>query len=299
MIVDAHHLLGVDDWLRRNRPDLPHRHGPTQVAAALDPLADDWLAYTAPFPSCREGDYVEENEALLAACADDSRLRAVAAVDPKVARSRAWLEASLEAGAAIHGLILWPILCRLDLRALARDRWFADVARRWSVPVTVHVAAGNEARIGRVEALEPYLPMDAVALAAALPDVRFNLSHVLRLSREALRAASELDNVWLDTSGLSSLGRLREGQGEEVFPADDADELARLGPVGALARLVESGWSTRLMFATTTPFNGWWGCDAASDLELVERACSTGEQQSALTSKNSLGFFRTCEVDRV
>lgn len=292
MIIDAHHLLGVDHWLRQNLPSLAHKHNGKDVVTSLDSVTDKWIAYVSPFPSCQDKDYIHENEYVLDACAQDSRLRAIVAVNPLVPSSCTALERFLSAGADIHGIMIWPILCRIDLEMLAKNCWFSDITRQWSLPVTVHVPAGNEQRIGRVERMERYLPQHAISLAAALPDVRFNLSHVLRLSSSALQAASTLPNVWMDTSGLTSLGMLVE-QGEFVFPADDAGLAARLPPHEVLRMLVdELMLGNRLMYATSTPFNTWWGCDAALDFQLLERAGLSASQLRALTFENAFQFFK-------
>ena len=271
MLIDVHHLLGTDHWLLANMPQLAGSNDAESARTALTAGSEHWVAYVLPFPSSADGGYSAENRYVLEAAAQDPRLRPVLALNPLHTDSREEVARLLRSThPEIAGLVLWPILCKLDLVALSEDAWFRDLTRSLDLPVTVHVAAGNEQRIGRVPEMQRYLPEHAVALAASLPEVRFNLSHALRLSRSALEAARDLPNIWTDTSGLSALGQWHES-GEQVFPADDAGTLGQLSPSEAVATLVdEFGFGERLMFGSSYPFNTWWNFDVASERRLVE-----------------------------
>lgn len=286
-LFDAQLLCGTDDWLAGNKPELRHRLSPSEAAAAMTLAAggDDWRAALLPFPSSPGQAYLAENALVATAAEAEPRFLAVAAVNPRVPANTAAVAALAERG-AIAGLAIWPILCGLDLVALAGEKVVWDLAERHRLPVTVHVGTGAEPALGRAVAANRYAPLDAVALARALPQIRFNLSHCLRLSRAALEAVAGLDNVWTDSSGLSALGRWREA-GREVFPAADALD-AGDDPHYMLVRLAaELGLERRILFASSYPFSAWWGFDVAAEAQ----ACLRQPLPPAALFRNACDFF--------
>lgn len=297
MLIDIHHLLGSDRWLTRNMPNLAHENGAEAACAAMNMSAERWLAYVFPFPSSADGSYIAENRMVLSAAARDSRLRPVLALNPMHTEGRADVARLLDAHPEIAGLVLWPILCELDLVALSKDSWFRDLANSCGLPFTVHIAAGNEQRIGRVTRMLRYLPEHALALAGSLPGVRFNLSHALRLSRSALETARQMANIWTDTSGLSALGQWHES-GQQVFPATDAGPLGTLSPGEALTALVgDYGLGERLMFGSSYPFNTWWGLDVAGERRLVEESLCNPWTRQCIMEYNARSFYSMTETE--
>ena len=297
MIVDAHHLFGTDHWLKHNRPALAHENTAEHAGEAMAACSAEWFACVFPFPSSEDGTYAAENRLVLRAASRDPRLLPVLALNPAHPDSRSDVAALLKLHPYVAGIVLWPILCRLDLVDLAGDTWFADLVLGHGLTVTVHVAAGNEVAIGRVSSMERYLPMDAITLAQALPGVRFNLSHGLRLSEPALEAARELTNVWTDTSGLSAIDRWQES-GQAVFPATDAGRLGTLSAREALACLAEEyTLGDRLLFGSSYPFNAWWDFDVSKEVRLVEEALSDPHQRKRVLAENARAYVpSTCTL---
>lgn len=221
---------------------------------------------------------------------------AVLGVNPRLAQSRRFVEHALERDEPVAALAIWPIGATaesgLDFIALARNSWLNEIACRFGVPLNVHVGAGNEERIGRVTSLGRYCPEHAIEWAMACPDIRFNLSHALRLSQTALRAAATLPNVFTDLSGLSCHQRWSEA-GEQIFPAADAGELALMPARELVTVLVRDfGLGSRAMYGSSYPFGLWWDADLASELRLVCDATLAPHEEAALLHANAEHFFR-------
>jgi predicted TIM-barrel fold metal-dependent hydrolase len=291
MLFDAQLLCGTDDWLARNKPELQHRLSPGEAAEEMTLAAEgpEWRAALLPFPSSPGQAYLEENARIVAAAQAEPRFLAVAAVNPRVPENFSAVEAMAERS-EIAGLAIWPILCDLDLLALAGEKRLWALAERHRLPVTVHVGTGAEPELGRAVAANRYGPLDAVTLARALPQVRFNLSHCLRLSRAALEEVAGLDNVWTDTSGLSAIGRWHEA-GREVFPAADALD-AGDDPHYMLVRLAEDyGLERRIMFGSSHPFSAWWHFDVHAEVDACRRQPLPPAATAAVLFRNACDFF--------
>lgn len=291
MLFDAQLLCGTDDWLARNKPELAHRLSPGEAAEAMTLAAGgaEWRAALLPFPSSPGQAYLDENVRLAAAAEAEPRFLAIAAVNPRVPENLRAVTALAERK-AIAGLAVWPILCDLDLVALAHEKALWDLAERHRLPVTVHVGTGAEPGLGRAVKANRYGPLDAVALARALPQIRFNLSHCLRLSRAALAEVARLENVWTDSSGLSAIGRWREA-GREVFCAADALD-AGDDPHYMLLRLAgEYGLERRIVFGSSFPFSAWWQFDVQAEAEACRRQPLPPVAAAALLFQNACDFF--------
>jgi predicted TIM-barrel fold metal-dependent hydrolase len=256
-IFDCHLLLGRDHWLAANKPELAHELSLNQVTAMFAALSPNgrWRAAVFPFPSAPEQNYRKENAAILEAAALEPRLVPVAAINPNDPESRAFLQRN---GGQFAGIMIWPILCNLDLGLLARDDAFWTMVKRLDLPVTIHVATGDEPSYRDAIRRNAYGPMDAIEVAEANPGIRFNLSHALRLSRSALQRAARLSNVWTDLSGYSSYGAWTEG-GREIFAA--ADAIVGPGAYGELLNILkeEFGLGGRIMFGSSEPSAGGGG----------------------------------------
>lgn len=265
--LDAHVLYGRDLWLSLNKPELAHQFDHGFLCSAMDEAArsPDWRAAIMPFPSASEPSYEQENVCVLEAAAADDRLLPVVVANPYDPRNRDLLEEWADRQ-QIAGLMVWPILCKLDLRAFAELDSFWQFAELHDLPVTIHIATGLEPTYRSAVLPNAYRPIDAVTIARRWPGVRFNLSHALRLSRPALEQIADLDNVWTDLSGYSSYGRWLEG-GQETFPGE-SPVIGADAPVELTRALVERyNLANRVMFASSEPFCRWWGSSAKSEFE--------------------------------
>jgi predicted TIM-barrel fold metal-dependent hydrolase len=290
-LFDAQLLCGTDHWLAHNKPELYHSLTPREAADQMERAAqgEAWRAALFPFPSSPDQAYLTENALVIETAQAEPRFLAVAAINPRRERNLVAVEAAAEQG-SIRGLAVWPILCDLDLVDLAREERLWQLAAAHDLPVTVHVGTGAEADLGRAVSRNRYAPLDAVALARAVPHVRFNLSHCLRLSRGALEAVAELDNVWTDTSGLSAIGRWYEA-GQEVFPAADALD-AGGDPYQIVSRLVASyGLADKIMFASSHPFSAWWGFDVKAEADAYRRLVLSDKAAGDGLYRNACKFF--------
>ncbi|MGJ5079303.1 amidohydrolase family protein [Bradyrhizobium sp. HKCCYLS3013] len=287
-IFDSHLLLGRDDWLAANKPELAHRLGLDEIRTMFAEVAPDgrWRAAACPFPSAPEQNYREENAAVLQCAAIEPRLLPVAAINPNDVESRAFLERD---GGKFAGIIIWPILCKVDLRRLARDDAFWTIVKRLDLPVSIHVGTGEEPSYRDAIHANAYGPLDAIEVAEANPAIRFNLLHALRLSRSALQRAACISNVWTDLSGYSSYGSWTEG-GREIFPAKDP--VVGPGAYGALPKILadEFGLGDRILFGSSEPFCRWWGLTLKAEYAIY---CDTAadERQDDRFSANANRFY--------
>jgi predicted TIM-barrel fold metal-dependent hydrolase len=269
-VFDCHLLLGRDAWLAENKLELAHALALEEARLLFAAVAPDgdWLAAACPFPSAREPSYREENAAILEAASAEPRLLPVAAVNPSNAEWRAFLERS---GSCLAGIQILPILCNLNLREVAKDDDFWALVKQHDLPVSIHIATGEEPSYRSAVRQNVYAPLDAVQVAEARPDIRFNLLHALRLSRSALSAVARLDNVWTDLSGYSSHGAWAEC-GRDIFAAADAV----VGPAdyGELLRILEEefGLAGRIMFGSSEPFCRWWGSSLEREHTMYSEA---------------------------
>jgi predicted TIM-barrel fold metal-dependent hydrolase len=292
MLFDAQLLCGKDDWLARNKPELAHGLDPAEASAQLESAAsgERWRAALFPFPSAPGQAYLSENARVIAAAQAEPRFLSVAAINPQVPENLRAIEEAAEMG-AIAGLAVWPILCELDLVELQHEARLWRLAERYDLPVTVHVGTGAEPDLGRAVKHNRYTPADAAELARALPQIRFNLSHCLRLSREALDLVASLGNVWTDTSGLSAVGRWREA-GQEVFLAADALDVGE-DPHYVIVRLIRDyGLERRVMFASSFPFSAWWHFDVSAEAHACRRQPLGEDALSALLWSNACEFYK-------
>lgn len=311
-VVDFGFQLGVDHWLEQNSPELAHRSTLSDLAAAAEGLASAGHslhgAVLFPFPSAPERNYREANERVCRAVLEAGLTPRypVYAVIPGDVQSVSWLAEALASGQPCLGVKLWPYMGRFSLPAVLDDERLLTLVRDHRLLVMSHVGTGREYR---TRPAFPVVRADAAAaleLASRLPELDFLFGHLLRLSGRALAKAATLRNVWLDTSGLSTLGRWMEG-GVDVLPADDAGDLARATPAAILQRLVSDyGLGDRLVFGSNWPFCTWWKFGVRDEVDLllqsglsdqhVERILSV--TATALVASHGTGPFRKAREGR-
>ena len=289
-LIDAHCLVGTDHWLSRNKPELAHQNMLRQYGAAATALANSFRSFIMPFPSSENGSFIRENEIVLQLNEQFDWAEPILAFNYRSQENFDAICRALDRGLA-KGLVVWPIVCDLDLEDLAADQRFHYLISNFPCWFTIHVGAGNEAAIRRVKKLNRYCPEDAVRLAAAFPKVKFNLSHLLRISSQALFDAESLENIIIDISGIHSHHRWYEC-GKNVFPAADAGELAELDSVQVINRLMNRpNLCNKLVFGTQYPFSEWYGLNLQKELALIENGDLTTEQLDMLLYRNFEEFF--------
>ena len=287
--IDAHCLVGEDFWLSRNKPELAHQNMLDEYHRAAS-AADSFKACILPFPSSEDGSFARENGIVWRLHRQHPWTEPVFAFNYRSKENFEDICSRLDEDQAT-GLAIWPIVCDLDLIDLKDNLRFRYLVNNYGCWFTVHVGAGNEASIHRVEKLNRYCPEDAVRLAAAFPDTKFNLTHCLRLSEKALRQAEELDNIIIDISGISTHLRWFE-YNQNVFPASDAGELGEMGSADVIRTLMERpGLQDKLVFGSQYPFGKWYGFGLEDELSLVREAGLSGELLDKLLYKNFEDFF--------
>lgn len=290
-IIDSHSLVGVDFWLSNNKSELRHRNDLEEYQKALKSVANSYKSVIMPFPSSKNGSYMAENRYILELHQKYDWTIPVLAFNPCSKENIRFVSEKLENG-EVKGLVLWPVLCKLDLDMLSKDDQFDYVLRKYKPWITVHVGAGNEKDIHRVTKLNNYSPVDSVKLAAEYPDVKFNLSHVLRISEHALSMAENMENVIIDISGICMHKRWYE-YGTNVFPASDSVKLKELDSSEIIYELMHNEQlANKLVFGTQYPFDTWCGFDIKEEIELVKNARLEKTLFEQLMYKNFELFLR-------
>ncbi len=289
--IDAHCLAGVDDWLSKNKTELAHRNFLDEYYEEAVQEVREFRSLIMPFPSSENGSFIKENAMIEQLHRQFPWTEPVYAFNYKSEENFADLCQRLEKGSA-GGLVVWPIVCDLDLFDLAENEKFLYLISKYPCWFTIHVGAGNEAAIHRVSSLRRYCPEDAICLAEAFPHVKFNLSHLLRISGKALEKAEKLDNIIIDISGISTHLRWYE-YGKNVFPADDAGDLAEMESAKVIHTLMNRpGLCNKLVFGTQYPFGKWYGFGLGRELEMIRKADLTKEKQEKLLYLNFETFFQ-------
>lgn len=298
-IFDFYFQIGVDDWAKNNRPELAH----TSVRADFKRHSAEFAAQghqyqgavIFPPPSDTELSYAEANRIIYEAATGGSApgepeeiLFPVYAVTPRHAGSLEWLRRRLEEGSPLLGIKLWPYMGRFSLTDFLRDKELVELVLRHGLLVMMHVGTGRELQARNVFADVAADPATAVQVAAELPEADFLFAHLLRLSEPALEKAAQLKNVYLDTSGLTSLGRWQEG-GRNGLPANDAGALATQAPVEIIGRLAEEfGLSEKLVFGSNWPFCKWWGSSVREEASLILDAPIASRSRANILAGNGL-----------
>ena len=285
-VIDTHVQLGQDHWLSLNQP--------TQIAGSsgwshrydLDEMEQDRVAMRAdgfeleaaavlPFPSAPPEGYRAGNEAVVAwAESSPLRLFPFLALNPFDEPEREWLADLLAAGRPCAGIKLNPFLGRpggYPLTELADDEELVALIERHGLRVAMHVGTGREHLTRPVFPDVPADPGTALELARRLPDVPMLMLHLLRLSPRALLAARDQDNVFIDSSGLTSVDRISEG-GHALLFADEVPTSVKDPATAARWLINDLDLGDRLVFGSATPFASWWGSSAAADAAILREA---------------------------
>lgn len=288
-IIDCHHLFGSDLWLSENKSELACKNDYNQLKKQMDSIADDWKTFILPFPSSKNNKYLYENQMIKNAAILDDKILPVFALNTYFDECYNQV-GMLLSETAYPNIVLWPILCEIDLIELSKNNKFIKFCEKHNPLVTIHVAAGNESDIGRISELKRYCASDAVYLATQLPHIKFNLSHVLRLSMNALEKAAELTNIVLDTSGISSHNLWYE-KGQNVFPSKDSSDFKYCSHEEVITILVKKyELGSKLVFGSSYPFNSWWGFNLKSELDMINRSDLSDEEKLNIMFRNIYDF---------
>lgn len=266
-IIDAHCLVGTDYWLSKNKPELAHENDLKEYKKEMEKYVKEIYSLIMPFPSSCDDSYILENEHVLKLHSENTWAEPILAFNSRSEENFRYICNKLEEG-KVKGLVLWPILCDLNLSEMKDNEYFNYLVEHYDCWFTVHVGAGNEQDIKRVKKLNNYGPKDAIQLAKDFPNVKFNLAHLLRISESALEEAKKLHNIVIDISGISTHQRWYEHE-TNVFAASDAGALGQLSSSEIIYQLMNTELNDKLVFGTQYPFGQWYGFDINKELELI------------------------------
>jgi hypothetical protein len=268
-IIDVHYLIGEDYWLKNNKPELEHVGTMDECKKfKLNSNSTNFKSMIYPFPSCFDQKYKEENKKLYDIAKADSNAIPVFALNTNFEECFDYVEKMIKEFKQA-GIVIWPILCKINLNELQQNKRFIRFCNENNFFIYIHVGAQNEDKIGRLDTLGIYGPMDAVNLAKSFPNKKFIIGHLLRLSTNAYKELSSLNNAILDTSGLSSHNLWFENN-QNVFASPDANELAEMNSKEVLTTLVEKyKLGKKLAFGSSYPFSMWWKYNFEKEVNLI------------------------------
>lgn len=285
-IIDSHHLVGVDYWLSKNNKELEYKNNINAIKN------HDIKAFIYPFPSSKNQLYISENETIYT-CAKNNpdSVIPVFALNTNYDTSYRCIEEYLKEF-NICGIVIWPILCNIDLLKLKDDKRFIKLCKEYKFFIYVHVGAGNEEDIKRVKKVGNYTPLDAIKFAKDFNYKKIILGHMLRLSIDSLKQASNMDNVVIETSGVSSQKRWYENN-QNVFPSYDAGELKELSSREILEYCVRKmKLENKLVFGSSFPYSLWWKYDLKDEIDLIEQLDVSDDVKNKILHDNIIEFLK-------
>lgn len=298
-IIDDHVLFGRDYWLFKNKPERDYYNdNPRMVKLGYV----SHLSFIMPFPSSENNVYFNENLLISKAAIEHKCYVPVFAFNPYRTANIEQVSILLK-HFPVAGIIIWPILCGIDLDKLKTNQEFISLLESKSNNpnffVCIHTGAGNEKDIGRVGELGHYLPEDVVNVAEAFSKTKFILTHLLRFSIPSLERAAKLKNIMIDTNGLSCQKRWFEN-GQNVFPSYDAGMLADMGSNEALEHLiVKMNLSKKLIFGSSFPYSLWWNFNLENEIKLITKSNITEQNKNDILYKNLERFLPQLEEKRM
>ncbi len=195
--------------------------------------------------------YAVENELLLREVYDycpelAPRLLPFVSVDPqrKVAEQRRRIEALVERY-PIYGVKVNGVLCQSPLTAfLKQGRPLLDLARERNWPLLFHTTSSMDDCYSNVTL--------AFRVIEACPDLRFTLAHCIGFHRKSLDHATQLPNVWIDSSALTiQVGLAHE---DSVITAPKAEQFrADYRHPGRVLRALAKAYPGRMVWGSDTP----------------------------------------------
>lgn len=263
-IIDAHHLVGEDYWLSKNKTELAFRNN-------IDKILEEKInALIYPFPSSQNQLYINENSIINEYAIKNKNIVPVFALNTNYKESYARIEKYAN-NFKCFGIVIWPILCNIDLTTLKDNMDFVEFCKKYNFFIYVHVGAGNEKDIKRVEKLGDYTPVDALQFAKNFYWKKIILGHMLRLSFQSLTEAKKQNNVLIETSGISSQKRWFEN-GQNVFPSYDAKIFKNMDSKEILEYCInEMKLEDKLTFGSSYPYSLWWNYDLKDEIELINK----------------------------
>lgn len=265
--IDAHYLVGTDYWLSKNLTKMPHTEYLEEFSRVNIEKNNKALIY--PFPSSEDGKYTKENREVFELYKKDKNLIPVFALNINYKECFFSVENYLKK-CTRAGIVIWPILCDINVGAIETNQDFITFANNNEFFIYIHVAALNEKDIGRVKKLGNYGPQDAINFAKAFPNKKFILGHLLRASVESLEKAKSMDNVVVETSGISGHLKWYENN-KNVFPAYDAKEYMTMEAENILEDLINNKkMENKLVFGSSYPFSYWWKSDLRDEINLIK-----------------------------
>lgn len=285
-IIDSHHLVGVDYWLSKNKRELEYKNDIKIIKK------HDIKALIYPFPSSENQLYFSENETIYVhAKSNPDSIIPVFALNTNYDESYRCVEKYLKEF-NICGIVIWPILCDIDLLSLKDDKRFVKLCKDYNFFIYVHVGAGNEENIKRVTKVGNYTPQDAIKFAKEFNYKKIILGHMLRLSMDSLKHTSNMNNVVIETSGISSQKRWYENN-QNVFPAYDARELKELSSKEVLEYCVKNmNLENKLVFGSSFPYSLWWKYDLKDEINLIEQLNVSNEIKNKILYENIIKFLK-------
>lgn len=198
------------------------------------------------FPFDRENHLLADELALLDS---EHRLLQFAMFDPM--REVAKQVENIHSMKSIAGLKCQTTILQSPIKHLLGDaKEIVQIARQRNVPMLFHTSINPADTWAQVA--------DCLEVAAAYPDVRFNLAHSLRYSRKGLEQAAKMPNVWVDCSAHLAHCQLARDHHKAVALGKDAVDVDYSKPVEVL-KVIHQILGNKYIWGSDNPFMSW--CD--------------------------------------
>ena len=115
-----------------------------------------------------------------------------------------------------------------------------------------------------MQKLGNYGPQDAINFARAFPNKKFIMGHLLRASVKALEMAKQMDNVVIETSGIS--GHLRWFENNQRM-------------------------ADKIVFGSSYPFSCWWDYKLIDEINIINALNIKDEIKNKILYENIRNFL--------
>ena len=288
MIIDCHAHVGKDIFGERN--NILNFNGTSQeqkieeLVSKMDNLrVDKCIVYPFPSPLAQFGEddfwYHKENSDLINCIREyENRLYFIPAFNPSDKKSVNYALELIEKY-ELKGLKIHTRPTQYDPSLL--DTKIIEFPKERDLLLILHIGSGKELEL-KEKGVDISLT-SAMTLAKKYPDVRFVFAHLGRL-HESLEEVIDLENVMVDTSGLSVKKIWKDYSAECAH-----NKLINLSPEEIISYLVDKGYEDKIMWGSDEPY----GASYEEELIYVKNNENlTPRQKEKLLSKNAIQWFK-------
>jgi len=274
-IIDMHANVGMDvNNLRKNQ--IPVEQNFKQLLYKMDEN-DIAFAVMVPFPS-PGGQfnpdtpwYKTENHLIISASYSSKRLMPFPAVNPNDKLSVEELEKTLLVQGIKGVKVSHLIPMNFSIDKLINHK-LMDIIQENDLILMLHIGTGKELGAELIHNTLDY----AIKVAKAYPKVKFIFCHLGRL-HESIQEAFNLENVYMDTAGLSLHTHFLQ-----FIAKHPLGVFKNTNPTDVVEELVRAGYEDKILFGSDEPYTSY-----EKQLENIQNANISDEAKNKILYKNA------------